>query len=144
LLMYRGTVVLDESGGALVSLPDYATSIAINLGYYLTAVGGPAPLLHVAEKESKGTFRIAGGTPGLEVCWIVTGARHDAWVERYGAPVEMMKPPSVQGRYLHPELYNAGQDRAVHRRTKAIRTPATLPENPGLAGPAIAEGSERP
>lgn len=144
ILMYRGTVVLDESGGAVVTLPEYAASIAINLGYHLTPVGGAAPLLHVAEKEAQGTFRIAGGTAGLEVCWIVTGKRNDAWVERYGAPVELTKPLSAQGRYLHPELYNAGPERAIHRRTKAIRSAQPLPENLEFVGPAIAEGSERP
>ncbi len=137
LLLYRGMVMLDDAGGAVVALPDYVALIAKDLSYHLTAVGGPAPLLHVAEKERGGVFRIAGGRAGLEVSWCVTGTRNDAWVQRYGAPIESMKPDAHRGLYLHPELHGAAADRALHHRSKAVRPVA----EPGPRANATADAA---
>jgi hypothetical protein len=40
------------------------------------------PDLHIAEEVSDGRFRIAGGTPWINVSWQVTGIRKDPWAER--------------------------------------------------------------
>jgi hypothetical protein len=65
-----GNVVLDVSGEAVVELP--ASLRASELRYQLTCIGGFAPV-YVAEKAAGGIFAIAGGEPGMEVSWQVTG-----------------------------------------------------------------------
>jgi len=104
-LMYRGTAILGKDGAAMVALPGYFDSINRDPHYQLTAVGGAAPELHIAEEVRRNRFKIAGGSPGLKVAWTVTAVRNDRWVQAYGAPIELEKPPELQGKYLHPELY---------------------------------------
>ncbi len=104
LNMYSGSVVLDDAGAAWVDLPDYFSAINRDATYHLTAVGGPAPGLHVAAKEVAGRFHIRGGSPGLEVSWVVMGVRNDAWVRSRGAPVETLKSILAKGKQQHPEL----------------------------------------
>ena len=42
--------------------------------YQLTCIGAHAPI-YIARKIEDNAFAIAGGTPGLEVSWQVTGRR---------------------------------------------------------------------
>jgi hypothetical protein len=105
LNMYSGIVTLDGVGEAWVELPEYFESINVNARYTLTAVGGPAPMLHVAEKVSGNRFKIAGGSAALEVSWEVKANRNDRFVQTYGAPVERVKVDGEKGTYLRPELY---------------------------------------
>lgn len=93
--VYSGNVVLDDDGTASVDLPAWFAAININYRYQLTAIGAPAPNLHVAKKIENGRFEIGGGTPGLEVSWQVAATRNDAYaiahpfeVERYKTPAE--------------------------------------------------------
>jgi len=76
----------------------------------------------VAEKVRGNAFRIAGGTPGLEVSWQVTGIRQDAWANAHRIPVEEEKPADEQGFYLHPELFGELPERGVEwgRAPKAM------------------------
>ena len=46
LNMYRGNVVLNGTGEAVITLPDYFIEININYSYDLTPIGSPAPELH--------------------------------------------------------------------------------------------------
>lgn len=119
LNVYRGNAVLDERGEAWVELPSYFSEINRDETYTLTAVGAPAPSLHVADPARVGRFRIAGGSAGLRVSWCVTGVRNDAWVRTHGAPVEVDKPASARGRYLNPELFGQPREQAEwFRRVK--------------------------
>ncbi|NOT02191.1 MAG: hypothetical protein HOP29_16400 [Phycisphaerales bacterium] len=68
--VFEGTDVLDENGSVWVTLPATSAVDAAAYGYQLTPVGGAAAL-YVAERVRDGKFRIAGGTPGLEVSWQV-------------------------------------------------------------------------
>ena len=124
LNMYRGNVVLDASGEAWVELPDYFHAINKDFHYQLTCVGGFAPV-HIAQEIENNRFKIAGGTPGLKVSWTVTGVRSDPYLERYGAPVEKLKPEDEQGRYLHPELYGM----PVEARIGHVEPPASPEPN---------------
>ena len=63
-------------------------------------------------------FRIAGGSPGLEVSWQVTGIRQDAWAKAYPLHVEEEKPAAERGKYLHPELYQTAEKT---ERLRALR-----------------------
>ncbi len=89
--IYNGNVVLDEAGEAEVQLPNYFEALNIDFRYQLTAVGGPGPNLYVAQKISENRFRIAGGVPGLEVSWQVTGIRNDTWARENRIQVEVDK-----------------------------------------------------
>jgi hypothetical protein len=102
--LYSGTVVLGDGGEATVKLPDWFEALNRDFRYQLTCIGGFAPV-YIAQKIGNNTFRIGGGTPGLEVSWQVTGVRHDAYAEAHRSPVEVEKPSAEKGHYLHPELY---------------------------------------
>jgi hypothetical protein len=104
LLVYRGNAVLDSSGEADVDLPAYFDAINKDVTYQLTAIGAPAPTLHIAQEVNNNHFRIAGGSAGQKVSWCVTGVRNDAWVRAHGAPAEEDK--AAKGKFLSPELHN--------------------------------------
>jgi hypothetical protein len=106
--IYNGVVVLDKHGMAVVGLPDYFEALNQDFRYQLTAIGAPAPNLHIARKVSGNRFKIAGGKPGMEVSWQVTGIRHDAYAKAHRIPVEEDKGKE-RGTYLHPELFNSPQ-----------------------------------
>jgi hypothetical protein len=103
--VYNGNVVLDASGAARVEMPDWFEAVNRDFRYQLTAIGAPGPNLYIAEKVSGNEFRIAGGEPGMEVSWMVTGIRHDAFAEKHRIPVEEDKPAREVGKYLHPDAY---------------------------------------
>ena len=73
--IYDGTVTLDEKGEAVVPMPDYFSALNQDFRYQLTAIGAPAPNLYVAQKMTDNHFKVAGGKPGMEVSWQVTGIR---------------------------------------------------------------------
>jgi hypothetical protein len=135
--LYDGTVVLDDSGAAEVELPGWFEELNTDFRYQLTAVGGPAPELHVGRTVENGRFAIAGGSPGLTVSWQVTGTRQDPWARANPMPVESDKPEHEQGRYLHPELYGQPADLAVARdpelERKLREMQAEPPAAPGAA-----------
>ena len=98
--VYNGNAILDGSGQATVLLPDYFETLNRDFRYQLTCVGGFAPV-YVADKVNGNRFRIAGGTPGLEVSWQVTGIRQDAYAKAHPIQVEVDKPQMERGTYLH-------------------------------------------
>lgn len=115
-LIYRGTVTLDASGSAVVTLPDYFDDINRDPQYQLTAIGAPAPFLHIAEEVENNEFVIAGGVPGMKVSWTVTGIRNDRWVQANPPAVERVKPESARGKYLHPELFGKPENMGIFSR----------------------------
>jgi hypothetical protein len=100
--IYNGIVELDAQGEAWVRLPEYFEALNQDFRYQLTCIGGFAPV-YIADKIQKGLFRIAGGKPGLEISWQVTGIRHDAFANVHRVKVEVDKPDDEKGTYLHPE-----------------------------------------
>jgi hypothetical protein len=146
--MYNGTLVLDDNGAAVVTLPDYFS--AINTGdyrYSLTPIGAPMPNLYVAEEIKGNTFKIAGGAAGMKVSWVVYGQRNDAWMQDHPASDIVAKPAEERGTYLYPQGYDlpeslslsASHDRVLNYTPLPLiepaRTPlsATLPVNAGGA-----------
>ena len=103
--VYNGNVILNSHGEAAVELPDYFEVLNRDFTYQLTCIGGFAPV-YIADKISGNRFRIAGGTPGMEVSWQITGIRQDAWAEANRVEVEVQKQGREQGTYLYPELYS--------------------------------------
>ena len=99
--LYRGNVVLDANGMAVVSVPNWFEALNKNFSYQLTCVGGYAPV-YVANELRQGAFVIAGGKPGLKVCWQITGERQDAYAKAHPLEVEQDKPEGERGKYLSP------------------------------------------
>jgi hypothetical protein len=111
--VYDGDVQLDEDGAAWVELPEWFEALNGDFRYQLTAVGGSAPNLHVAEEVSENRFKIAGGEEGMKVCWQLTGSRKDPWAAANPFVVEEDKPEEDRGRYLDPSLYDAPEEQRV-------------------------------
>ncbi len=112
--VYDGLVMLDGNGEAWVELPAWFEALNKDFRYQLTPIGGPAPNLHIAVKIRDNRFKIAGGSPGIEVSWHVTGARKDPWAQANGKPVEEDKPTESRGKYLHPEAYGEPKTKGIH------------------------------
>jgi uncharacterized protein YjbI with pentapeptide repeats len=104
LNVYNGTVELDALGMADVSMPEWFEALNTEFRYQLTCVGGFAPI-YVAHEIEGNAFTIAGGTPGLKVCWQVTGVRQDAFALANPVVVEEQKEAVHRGHYLHPEAW---------------------------------------
>jgi hypothetical protein len=100
--IYNGTILLDAKGEAWVALPDWFEALNQNFHYQLTPIGAPGPNLYIAQEIQDNHFQIAGGAPGTQVSWQVTGIRNDPWAEAHRIPVEQAKPLEEQGTYLHP------------------------------------------
>jgi hypothetical protein len=111
--VYDGVARLDKDGAAEVELPEWFQALNGDFRYQLTAVGGAAPGLHVAEEISENRFKIAGGEEGVKVCWQVTGSRKDPWAAANPFEVEQDKPEGERGRYLDPSLYNAPEEQRI-------------------------------
>jgi hypothetical protein len=103
--VYDGTCRLDKDSGAWIGLPEWFGELNRDYRYQLTAIGGPAPDLHIAQEISENRFRIAGGTAEMSVSWQVTGIRKDPWAQRNRIVVEEDKPEEARGTYLYPEAF---------------------------------------
>ncbi len=110
--VYNGNVELDKNGGALIKLPEYFEALNVDFRYQLTCIGGFAPV-YIAEEISNNHFKIAGGKPGLEVSWQVTGIRKDAYAVANRIKVEDDKPLEARGSYLHPEAYGLPKEKGI-------------------------------
>jgi hypothetical protein len=133
LNVYSGTVTLNARGRATVQLPRYFGAANAAYRYQLTAIGAAAPNLHVSRRIERNRFSIAGGAPGLEVCWLVTGVRQDAWAKANPLRVEPLKDSQDRGRYLHPKLFGGRASQSIHQvaapraRRSARRVPQIRP-----------------
>jgi hypothetical protein len=121
LNVYNGNVVLDARGEAVIEMPAWFEALNRDFRYQLCALGAPGPGLHVADKVRDNRFRIAGGSPGLEVSWQVTGIRKDAFAEAHRIPVEQDKPERERGTYLHPSEHGMPKERS--RTHQLLRLP---------------------
>ncbi len=125
--VYNGVITLNETGEAVVALPEYFP--AVNRGpyrYQLTAIGAPMPGLYIASEVEGTTFRIAGGVPGGKVSWQVTGIRNDPYIRQHPVETEPLKPEAERGFYITPEAYGQPPE----RRFRAVQIPRP-PEDRG-------------
>lgn len=116
LNIYQGHVTTDDNGYAWVQLPSYFEDINRDPEYVLTVTDDSDDF--ILSKVSKGVqnnrFQIRTSKGNIRVSWEVKAVRNDAWVQKYGAPVEMEKEGLERGRYQHPELYNAPADMGMN------------------------------
>ena len=106
--VYDGTATLDKSGRATIALPSYFETLNKDFRYQLTPVGTAMPDLHVDSGIARNQFFIAGGAPGGEVSWQVTGVRHDPYILAHPIVPEVDKGPGEmvdKGVYLFPDAY---------------------------------------
>jgi hypothetical protein len=120
--IYDGVVTLGPDGTAWVTLPDWFEALNKDVRYQLTCIGGYAPV-YISQKIQNNRFQIAGGTPGLEVSWQVTGIRRDPWAEANRIPVEQWKAEPERGKYLYPGLYGQPPEKGIGYMT-AVSAPA--------------------
>jgi hypothetical protein len=132
--MYSGTVTTDDRGEARVQLPSYFEALNTDVRYQLTVVGSFAQAI-VKSKVWDGAFTIATSVPGVEVCWLVTGVRRDAYARAHQLEVESNKSGPEKGRYLNPvelgQQESKGVDWKIRQRLSASRT-----DTPGRAASA--------
>jgi hypothetical protein len=121
--IYNGVVKLDSKGEACINLPDWFEALNRDFRYQLTAIGAPAPELHIAQEVNENRFNIAGGRPGGKVSWQVTGIRQDPYAEKHRIRVEEEKPVAERGYYLHPEVYGQPASQGIH----SLQPPVPLP-----------------
>jgi len=112
--IYDGVVILDENGEALVTMPEWFEALNQEFRYQLTAIGAAMPNLYVSQKMKGNSFGIAGGVPGMEVSWQVTGIRHDPYAEENRIPIEENKPQNEIGTFLYPQGYGFSEEFGVN------------------------------
>lgn len=103
--LYDGVIRLNNKGQGVVRLPKWFSALNKDFRYQLTALGGPAPNLHILKELNNNCFTVGGGVPLSRVCWQVTGTRQDAWAKAYPMQVEEKKKPKDRGRFAAPHLY---------------------------------------
>ncbi len=111
--LYTGIVALDKKGTAWVELPSYFEALNKDFRYTLTAVGAPGPNLYIVQEIKGNRFRIAGGTGGMKVSWMVTGTRNDPYAQAHPMKAEVAKSSAERGTYLYPEGYGQSKMKGV-------------------------------
>ncbi len=106
--IYDGVATLDSSGVASIELPRYFFALNKDFRYLVTPLTNPMPNLYLKDDVraawfgmGKPVFKIAGGTPGGEISWQITGIRHDPYIQAYPMANELEKGPDA--------LVNAGE-----------------------------------
>ncbi len=114
LNVYRGNVVLNANGEAVVIMPDYFDSVTTNCSYSLTAIGIQTNV-YIKQEIQNRQFVIAGGVPGQKVCWFVYGNRNDLYIRNnpQSSAVEVQKREHEKGKLMRPELYGQPENLGV-------------------------------
>ena len=131
LNLYRGIAVFDDSGRAVIQLPDYFEAVNVNFSYQLTPIGSPQQPWIVTEITNN-QFEVAGA-PGTKVSWTVMANRHDPYMQQHPEKTtdEVVKDGLRQGRYIQPVLYGQPQSASMFGATPArpsgVVTPTAKP-----------------
>ena len=95
--LYDGVATLDESGEAIIELPAYFFALNRDARYLVTPMSHPMPGLYLSFGANRSffggaiRFGIAGGMPGGQVSWQVTGIRHDPFIRAFPIIPEVEK-----------------------------------------------------
>jgi hypothetical protein len=115
LNVYSGVIALDSRGEAEINLPHWFEALNEDFRYQLTAIGAPAPNLHIKQEIRENYFAVAGGAEGMKVSWQVAGRRHDAYAKAHPLQVEQDKPSCELGTYGHPTAFGQPAELASAR-----------------------------
>lgn len=101
--IYDGVAILDKNGRTVVQLPEYFLALNKDFRYLATSIGESMPNLHIENEVQsrlfwlglieRPVFVIAGGVPGGEVSWQVTGIRKDVFITERPIINEVEKGP---------------------------------------------------
>lgn len=78
--IYDGVVTLDQKGEARIVLPEYFEALNKDFRYQFFPHYEAMPDLYIKEEVANNSFVIAGGKPGGEISWQVSGNRHDPYI----------------------------------------------------------------
>lgn len=106
VLIYQGETKIGPDGLVEVVLPDYFDALTRNPMISLTGIGGPD--VYIVKNVENNRF-VIGGTPGIEVDWMVTAERKDQSSEiiRLLLPVEQTKEGERRGHSLDDDFLAA-------------------------------------
>lgn len=133
LNVYRGNVILDANGEAVVALPDYFEVINTNFSYNLTSIGSKSEV-YIKDEIDNNQFKIAGGLPNQKISWQVYAERNDLYLQQFPEKreVEINKDSNDRGNYLMPELFNQSKEKGIYnknRKVEATENKSPLKEN---------------
>ncbi|MCC7436023.1 MAG: hypothetical protein IT363_15170 [Methanoregulaceae archaeon] len=127
--IYRGVVKTDARGYATLSVPQWFSALNTDIQYQLTVIdtsdSADFVAAKVVQKLASGSFRIRTSAGGVEVNWQVTGRRHDPTSLRSPMRIERDKLPHERGKYLVPQAYGYGDERAMAQGTRRQASPET-------------------
>ena len=134
--IYNGNATLDESGAAVVTMPEWFQALNRDFRYQLTVIdeldSDSFTLVKVVTPIEENRFTIRTSAPVTTVSWQVTGIRTDAYAEMNRIEVEEMKPDHERGYYVHPKAHAMPDSKSVHVARKRHRMRAAT-EAIGLA-----------
>lgn len=116
--MYRGIVQLDDSGKAVVKLPEYFDAANKEPSYQLTPIGTSSQP-YILKEEANNQFTV-GGAPNTKVSWTVFAKRNDATIQYFDRQgknynqEEQLKPAKMRGKYYTPEAYGKDKTQGIH------------------------------
>lgn len=113
--VYNGNIITDNTGHAIVELPEYFEALNMEFRYQLTAIGDFAQAI-IAEKIQDNRFTIKTDKPNIEVSWQVTGVRKDPWAQAHRIETEVMKEPENRGKFLTPNVYGKPKSQGIMER----------------------------
>jgi hypothetical protein len=112
LNIYSGNVITDESGDAVVHLPEWFEALNKDFRYQLTVVGTFAQAI-VADEIRSNRFSIKTSAAGVKVSWQVTGVRNDRGMRKHPFKAEEEKTEQERGHYLQPEAFDQPEERSI-------------------------------
>ena len=126
--IYTGNVITDELGLATVKFPAWFEAENGDFRYQLTVIGQFAQAI-VSKKIANHQFTISTNAAHVEVSWLITGVRQDAYAKAHPLVVEESKPSNERGFYIHPELYGHREEEQIEwarhpkvmQKAKALR-----------------------
>lgn len=91
--VYDGVAKLDQNGEVRIQLPAYFEALNTDFRYQFFPHFAAMPNLYVKEEVRNNSFVIAGGKPGGEISWQITGNRHDPYILANPIIPEVLKGP---------------------------------------------------
>jgi len=110
--IYNGNITTDANGDAVIEMPAYFNALNAEFRYQLTTIGSFAQVM-VSEKINGNSFKIKSNAPNVEVSWMVTGIRKDAFANQHRVQVEVEKNADEKGKYIHPTAFGLPESRGI-------------------------------